>query len=106
MRLITFLANRVQFATAHRWWVIAAAVLVACGGLTPPPQGEVSATLGDRAAALLAAAIRIDTSNPPGNEGVLAEHLARYLAAEGIESAVVPLQEADRSRAAGVPSGS
>jgi acetylornithine deacetylase/succinyl-diaminopimelate desuccinylase-like protein len=75
-------------------------VLVACGGLTSPPQGEVPVTLGHRAAALLADSIRIDTSNPPGNEGVLAEHLARYLAAEGVESAVVPLQQDDPSRAA------
>jgi acetylornithine deacetylase/succinyl-diaminopimelate desuccinylase-like protein len=84
----------------HRLWVITGALLVACGGLTTPPQGETSATIGDRAAALLAASIRIDTSNPPGNERVLAEQLAQYLAAEGIESAVVPLQEDDPSRAA------
>ncbi len=100
MRPITFLRNRVRFATAHSRWVIAGALLVACGGLTSPPQGQISPTLGDRAAALLAHAIRIDTSNPPGNEGLLAEHLAHFLAAEGIESAVVPLPDADSGRAA------
>ena len=31
------------------------------------------------------ALIRIDTSNPPGNETVLVEHLAALLQAEGIE---------------------
>jgi acetylornithine deacetylase/succinyl-diaminopimelate desuccinylase-like protein len=68
--------------------------------LTTPPAGKVPETLGARAAALLAEAIRIDTSNPPGNEGPLAEHLASFLSAEGIEAAVVPLAEPDGGRAA------
>ncbi|MEN8159480.1 MAG: hypothetical protein ABFS41_05335, partial [Myxococcota bacterium] len=80
--------------------MFAAALLVACGGFATPPQGQIPVTLGYRAAALLAEAIRIDTSNPPGNERALAEHLASFLAAEGIETAVVPLPEPDSTRAA------
>ncbi len=35
-------------------------------------------------AALLADLIRIDTTNPPGNETPAAEHLAAYLAEAGV----------------------
>ena len=37
-------------------------------------------------AALLAGLIRIDTTNPPGNETPAAEHLAAYLAEAGVQS--------------------
>jgi acetylornithine deacetylase/succinyl-diaminopimelate desuccinylase-like protein len=38
---------------------------------------------------LLAELIRIDTSNPPGNETAAAEHLAAYLAEAGVEAQLV-----------------
>ena len=37
-------------------------------------------------AQLLADLIRIDTTNPPGNETPAAEHLAAYLAEAGVEA--------------------
>ena len=37
-------------------------------------------------ARLLADLIRIDTTNPPGNETPAAEHLAAYLAESGVEA--------------------
>ncbi|HEY3763560.1 MAG TPA: M20/M25/M40 family metallo-hydrolase [Gaiellales bacterium] len=42
--------------------------------------------LRSEAADLLAGLIRIDTTNPPGNETAAAEHLAAYLAESGIEA--------------------
>jgi acetylornithine deacetylase/succinyl-diaminopimelate desuccinylase-like protein len=93
-----------QFLTGsppHRW-VLLATLLVACtacsGGLAT--QRETPVSLGDRSAALLSRAIQIDTSNPPGNERVLAERLASYLETEGIEARVVPLPDPGSPRAA------
>ena len=80
-------------------WVLAATLLVACsGGVTT--QGQAPVSVGDRAGALLSAAIQVDTSNPPGNERVLAERFARYLEAEGIEARVIPLPDPNSPRAA------
>lgn len=42
--------------------------------------------LGEEATQLLSELLRIDTTNPPGNERAAAEHLQRFLAKEGIES--------------------
>ena len=76
--------------------------LVACGGLGPLRESR-AAQRGERAAGLLGQAIRIDTTNPPGNERALAEWLAAYLDGEGIESRVVPLPDpaSPRARASG-----
>jgi acetylornithine deacetylase/succinyl-diaminopimelate desuccinylase-like protein len=79
--------------------VLVAGLSVACGGAGIPPTDEAP-SLGDRAAVLLAQAIRIDTTNPPGNERALAEWLGGHLDAEGIETRVVPLPDAGSSRAA------
>jgi acetylornithine deacetylase/succinyl-diaminopimelate desuccinylase-like protein len=79
--------------------VAAAGLSVACGGFGTSPRGEPPG-VGERAASLLGQAIRIDTTNPPGNERVLADWLAGYLAGEGIESRVVPLPDSDSPRAA------
>ena len=78
---------------------MAAGLLVACGGFGPPPQDEPP-SVGEQAAVLLGQAIRIDTTNPPGNERVLAEWLAAYLDGEGIESRVIPLPDPGSPRAA------
>jgi len=79
--------------------VLVAALSVACGGAGVSPADEPP-SLDDRAAVLLAQAIRFDTTNPPGNERALAEWLGAYLDAEGIETRVVPLPDPDSSRAA------
>lgn len=42
--------------------------------------------LGDEATELLSELLRIDTTNPPGNERAAAEHLQRFLTSEGIDS--------------------
>jgi acetylornithine deacetylase/succinyl-diaminopimelate desuccinylase-like protein len=70
-----------------------------CGGVRLPAT-DGAPSLSDRAAALLSEAIRIDTTNPPGNERVLAEWLVRYLASEGVEARVIPLPDPDSPRAA------
>ena len=45
--------------------------------------------LRDEVTALTAELIRIDTSNPPGNETAAAEHLASYLGAAGVECELI-----------------
>jgi acetylornithine deacetylase/succinyl-diaminopimelate desuccinylase-like protein len=54
----------------------------------PPGGSGWDATL-DEAVALLRGLIRIDTTNPPGNELAAAEYLAEILSAEGIEPTVL-----------------
>jgi acetylornithine deacetylase/succinyl-diaminopimelate desuccinylase-like protein len=49
----------------------------------------IAADLRQETCRLLAELIRIDTSNPPGNETAAAEHLAAYLADAGVESTIV-----------------
>jgi acetylornithine deacetylase/succinyl-diaminopimelate desuccinylase-like protein len=65
-----------------------------------PPSDRESPSVGERAAVLLGQAIRIDTTNPPGNERELAEWLGAYLEREGIESRVIPLPDEASPRAA------
>src|SRR5215217_6948932 len=43
----------------------------------------------DEAVAHLQALLRIDTTNPPGNETVAAEYMANALRAEGIDAEIV-----------------
>jgi acetylornithine deacetylase/succinyl-diaminopimelate desuccinylase-like protein len=45
--------------------------------------------LRDEASRLLSELIAIDTTNPPGNETIAAEHLAAYLARSGVEAELV-----------------
>ncbi len=54
----------------------------------------VAADLRTETADLLAGLIRIDTSNPPGNETAAAEYLAAHLAAAGIGSTLVGRSDA------------
>lgn len=100
MRAITFSTMWTRAVRPLTGWVVALALSVAgCGGVgLPPTDGPPS--VSDRAAALLGEAIRIDTTNPPGNERVLAEWLAGHLASEGIETRVLPLPDSDSPRAA------
>jgi len=67
--------------------------------MRPPTVGEPE-NVGARAAVLLGETIRIDTTNPPGNEARLAEHLAAFLRGQGIEARVLPLPDPDSPRAA------
>ena len=69
-------------------------------GVPGPLPADEPPSVGERAAVLLAQAIRIDTTNPPGNERALAEWLAAYLDGEGIESRVIPLPDPGSPRAA------
>jgi acetylornithine deacetylase/succinyl-diaminopimelate desuccinylase-like protein len=100
VRSITFSSNRSRRHETHLVWVLALLLLVACGGGIGPPTLAEPAAVGARAAALLAESIRIDTTNPPGNEARLAEHLAVFLRGEGVEAEVLPLPEAGSARAA------
>ena len=99
MRAITNRTSRVRVGCPLYGWVLGAGLSVACGGAGVSPADEPP-SLDDRAAVLLSQAIRIDTTNPPGNERALAEWLGRTLDAEGLETRVVPLPDADSSRAA------
>ena len=99
MRSITFRTNLKRARSPHLGWVAAAALSVACGGLGAPPRKEPPG-VAERAASLLGATIRIDTTNPPGNEGVLARFLAGVLEREGVETRVIPLPDSDSPRAA------
>ena len=60
-----------------------------------PERIDLWDTLGLEAAELLADLVRIDTTNPPGNETPAAEHIAGYLRARGIEGELLGAQ-ADR----------
>jgi acetylornithine deacetylase/succinyl-diaminopimelate desuccinylase-like protein len=51
----------------------------------------------DPTAALLAEVIRVNTSNPPGNEGALAELLAPKFRAAGFEVTIIPTPAAGKS---------
>src|SRR6266850_1205945 len=62
--------------------------------LAAPPAAKATANSPDFAKAraeaqqILADLVRIDTSNPPGNESKAAEHIKALLATEGIESQI------------------
>jgi acetylornithine deacetylase/succinyl-diaminopimelate desuccinylase-like protein len=99
VRSITFQTNPRRARSPLHWWVVAVSISVACGGAGLPPDEEPP-SVSERAAVLLGQAIRIDTTNPPGNERVLAEWLAGLLDDEGIETRVVPLPDPDSYRAA------
>ena len=49
----------------------------------------IASDLRTETAELLAGLIRIDTTNPPGNETAAAEYLARFLSAAGVEATLV-----------------
>ena len=52
--------------------------------MASPGSLDSTVTLRDEAATLLQELIRLDTVNPPGNETRAAEHLRRYLEANGV----------------------
>ena len=101
MRSVTFFRRLGRIRVVRRWWVPALLASVACAaGTLGPATVEEHPSLGSRAATLLAEAIRIDTTNPPGNEASLAERLAVFLHGEGVESRVIPLPGPESARAA------
>jgi acetylornithine deacetylase/succinyl-diaminopimelate desuccinylase-like protein len=61
--------------------------------LAAAPARAQTAAATDPTAALLSELLRVDTSNPPGNEGGVAELLAPRLRALGLEVTVVPTPE-------------
>ncbi|HLK61824.1 MAG TPA: M20/M25/M40 family metallo-hydrolase [Bryobacteraceae bacterium] len=64
-------------------------VWIACALLLSAAQQSASQTIPE-VAQLLAEVIRIDTSNPPGNEGKLAEFLQAKLVPLGLEVDIIP----------------
>ena len=72
-----FQENRVRIDTLRPWWVLATLGLVSCGGLTGPRADDPPPSVGARSAALLAESIRIDTTNPPGDEAPSRRALGR-----------------------------
>lgn len=61
----------------------------------PPPAGQADATLGRRAAEVLAHAIRHRTVNPPGDEAPLAAYFVGLMRAAGLDARVVPTPRGD-----------
>ena len=66
----------------HR--VCAIACLLATCGLAEEPRPSDNRSLGDRARQYLTDLIKLDTSNPPGNETRVAEYLKEVADAQGI----------------------
>ena len=66
----------------HR--VCAIACMFAAFALAEEPKPSDHRSLGDRARQYLIDLIRLDTSNPPGNETRAVEYLKQVLDAEGI----------------------
>src|SRR5262245_39894079 len=69
--------------------VVALALLGLAAGQSQPSSG-------DRTAELLREVIRLDTSNPPGNEGRIAEALASKFKPLGFEIDIIPTPEAGK----------
>src|ERR1043166_8688601 len=74
-----------RLRSSSTWCGALAVCLFAARGLCASPDWK---RIGDDAANLLSEAIRIDTSNPPGNETPAASLLANRLAEEGIPAEV------------------
>ena len=70
--------------------VLAAAVALA---VRPGPAASRTQQANDPTAALLVELLRIDTSNPPGNEGALARFLEPRFRALGFETEIIPTPE-------------
>ena len=66
--------------------------LVAIGALALNPSARAAEpdwrALGDEAVSLLTRYVRLDTSNPPGNERIAADFFAKLFAREGIPSQI------------------
>lgn len=66
-------------------------------GMVPPPAAQSTAPLGDTSALAreatgwLAGLIKINTTNPPGNEEAAAKYIAAILQKEGITAELLPL---------------
>ena len=68
-------------------WLVGALVPALLVGVRPAHAGTIDWTrVGDEAVDHLQAYVRVDTTNPPGNETPAAELLRGWLAAEGIEA--------------------
>ena len=62
-----------------------------------PAAAQQTATRLDPTAALLADLIRVNTSNPPGNEGLIAKLLEPRFKALGFETEIVPTPDSGKS---------
>jgi len=58
---------------------------------TPPSNASSTTALGQEALGWLAELIKINTTNPPGNEEVAAKYIASILQKEGIAADILPL---------------
>ena len=74
-----------------RWAVLALSLLPLAAGQSQPPASA------DRTAELLRELIRLDTSNPPGNEGLVAEALAAKFKPLGFEVDIISTPQPGKS---------
>jgi acetylornithine deacetylase/succinyl-diaminopimelate desuccinylase-like protein len=86
---------------AMRWWICATAVALSVAVLPGPVFANPAAIDWDQvtseAIEKLQGYIRVDTTNPPGNETPAAELLRGWLAAEGIDARLYdPMRNPDR----------
>src|SRR5262245_26031072 len=72
-------------------WFIATALLAFAVGQPPTPAAD------DRTADLLREVIRLDTSNPPGHEGLIADALAAKFKPLGFEVDIIPTPQQGKS---------
>jgi acetylornithine deacetylase/succinyl-diaminopimelate desuccinylase-like protein len=78
--------------------IFAAAASAQVPGMAPPTAAQTNGQLGDTSALAreatgwLADLIKINTTNPPGNEEVAAKYIAGILQKEGIKAELLPLQ--------------
>ena len=79
-----------------QWLVGCVLLLVSAGGFAQDSYLVDWETTGEEAINHLANLVRIDTSNPPGNETLVANYLTQVLASEGIDSQLYAL-EAERA---------
>jgi len=95
------------FRPRNAVWILLLLAMVACalppGGssliwrLRGPDYPDPETNPRGAAAAILSRAIQFDTSNPPGNERVLAQYLVDILRREGLEARVIETPSASPS---------
>ena len=77
--------------TLRRWPIISAvlsAALLAAATTPAPPSGSNQESLADESMRHYQAILRLDTSNPPGNERLVVDYLQSVLDSAGIETRV------------------
>ena len=84
--------------TFRRWPIISAilsATLLTAGTTPAPPSSSNQESLADESMRHYQAILRLDTSNPPGNERLVVDYLQSVLDSAGIETVTVTVPVAE-----------